>query len=1034
MTHAIRCVDDARRGIIEHKEKEGAHTRLAVIVSAMVLIAVIAVMPTVASDWQQFQRDVVNSGITPDHAVVNPRLPPVEANGSLPDGLSWYYTTHSCSGFAGIDVTPIVANVDGEDVVFVHVCNGSAWAFYARNGTLKWKNTTEQGPAFGFQLATPAYSPQTNRFFVPTANGSLFIFNASTGHREVNPAGIKVCPGYQLNTPVVYYRADGETQGRIFFGDWNGPKKYYCYWENGTECWNRTSTSGGGYYWAGAAVIGDYLVYGDDAGYLTSVYLCNGTTVDELNVSSVFGVDAKEIRSSVTWNETYGRIYFTSKGGYCYALGFDKSTGEFNTADKWKHHIGYSTSTPAVYNGRVYVGQGGFGNNGKLYCLDESDGSEIWNVTPNGGVQSSPAISTTKGTLYFTTNCEHGRVYCLYFNSTEAWHFETFESGTSRGYILQGVAISDDRVFFGNDGGVLYSITEKPGAPSKPDLTVTAIENATIYNGTYNTILATVKNVGNGSAGAFDVSLKEGSTVVDQVRVTEGLNTGSEIEVKLVWTPTSTNTHTLTVTADSNDEIDEWNEGNNTMQKALTPIGIPPTDLVVSEVNDGALFNGTDNVVFAVIENRGADATGFNVSLAVDGATVGNVFVPMLRFRDSQLVTFEWTPGSIGAVTLNVSIENGGFKTQTVNVVTPSTVTISNDESIQSEVNNASNNTIILVEPGVYEEQVTIPASKSGIRLIANGDNVVIASNTGDIVTIEGANSYVRGFEIISGWNGSTYPNFPGAGINISSDWNVVGNNYIYNTSGGIKLYGSHNLVRCNEIGNSSAGRACLNLMAIAGDCNIVRKNRFDGDTGYGFILGGVFTSAGIHDASASNNTIRDNNFTVTGVGSWSAGKVKFGDDPNMVFNNIINDTSDKVELGRLNWYFVDKVAVENPKCGNIVHGPYYGGNYWLNYSGSDSDNDLLGDTLLPHLGYDTHPLIKARCGDVDCMYGITSSDATKVRWYVSHPNYQLINPWAADVNCKDGITSIDATKIRWRVSHPNYQLACCECDCPGKS
>ena len=177
-------------------------------------------------------------------------------------------------------------------------------------------------------------------------------------------------------------------------------------------------------------------------------YWCNGTTADEINVSAVYGVTANEIRSSITWNNTgdptddYGHIYFTSKGGYCYALGFDRSTGKFNTADKWKRNIGYSTSTPVVYDGKVYVGQGGFGNNGELYCLNELNGSVVWTYTPNGGVQSSPVISTNSSTLYFTTNCDHGRVYCLYLNGTYKWHFETFENGTSGGYILQGVALS----------------------------------------------------------------------------------------------------------------------------------------------------------------------------------------------------------------------------------------------------------------------------------------------------------------------------------------------------------------------------------------------------------------------------------------------------------------------------------------------------------------------------------------------------------------------------------------------------------------
>jgi len=989
---------------------------IVLVISASVAIAIAS-----ASDWQQFQKDETNVGITDDSGPMNPDL------NFLPN-QSWNNNTQT-GGWYGIDTVPIVVG----DYVYV-VATSKLFKFNKNTGKKAWNIPPTIDSTPNFQLSTPAYGNGT--IFVANTHGELYAINATTGNESWTP--VSVCNG-QLNTPVTYYN------GRVFFGDWNGPKKYYCYWENGTQCWNRSSTSGGGYYWAGAAVIGDYLVYGDDNSNLTSVYWSNGTTVDEIDVSSLYGIDAKEIRSSITWNETYGRIYFTSKGGYCYALGFDESTGTFNTSNKWCTNIGYSTSTPAVYNGRVYVGNNNGFSSGKLYCLNENNGNEIWNVSI-GPVQASPALSIQGSDVYIyvTTNCANGRLYCIKDNGgtyEQKWSYITHEAGGSGGYILQGVAISNGSLYFGNDGGYLYIINE---TLTKPDLTVTAINNSTIYNGTYNIITATVENVGNGSAGAFNVTLSDGSGVVDDVSV-EGLDAGEQTQVKLLWTPTTTNSYTLTVTADSGGDIPEWNESNNSTQKTLTPIEIPETDLVVSEVCGGNLTNGTANEVFAVIRNDGADASGFNVSLEVNGVEVDKVFVPMLHFRESQLVALHWTPTSVGSVQLNVTVDSDGqiaesdelnnMTSQNVNVVSRVTVTVNpgGSGSIQNAITSAANDTIILVNDGTYNERITIPASKSGIKLIANGSDVVICSNTaGDIVTVEGNYCKVKGFKINSSWGGSIYPNFPGAGINVSSDWNVIADNYIYNTSGGIKLYGSKNLVRCNVVGNSSAGQACLNLMAISGDCNAIVKNRFDGDTGYGFRLGGVFDSTGIRNARASNNTIRDNNFTVTGVGGWSPGKTIFGGDPNLVFNNIINDTSNKVQLGRLNWYFVDKVAVEDPKCGNVVHGPFYGGNFWLNYMGTDSNNDLLGDTGVPHMGYDYHPLIKALCGDVDCKNGVTSADATKIRWRVSHPSYQLTNLWAADVDCKNGITSADATKIRWRVSHPSYQLTCCKCDCPS--
>jgi len=586
---------------------------------------------------------------------------------------------------------------------------------------------------------------------------------------------------------------------------------------------------------------------------------------------------------------------------------------------------------------------------------------------------------------------------------------------------------------------VLYSIAESGAPPQKPDLTVTAINNETIYNGTYNIVIATVKNVGNGSAGTFNVTLNDGSGVVDEVVVT-GLGAGASTEVILVWVPTTSGGYTLNATVDANNDVAEWNENNNTKTKSVTASEIPPTDLVVSEVCDGNLINGTDNEVFAAVKNEGAYTSGFNVSLEADGVEVDKAFVPMLHFRESQLVTFHWTPTSEGSVQLNVTVDSDGqiaesdesnnAASQCVDVVTRNVRTVSGG-SIQGAINNAEPYDIILVNDGIYNEQITIPASKPGIKLIANGSDVVICSDTaGDIVTVEGNYCKVEGFKINSTWDGSIYLKFSGAGINVTSEWNVIANNYIYNSAGGIKLYGSKNLIRCNTVGDSAEGRACLNLMAISGDCNAIVKNKFDGDTGYGWILGGTFTPAGIRRTSASNNLVRGNNFTITGVGTWDCGKLIFGGCRNLVFNNIIDDTSNKVQLEKLNWYFVDKVAVENPKCGNVVHGPFYGGNFWLNYTGTDSNNDLLGDTGVPHMGYDYHPLIKALCGDVDCNGDVDMGDYGKLNDYVSGTG-TVASIWASDVDCSGDVDMGDYGKLNDYVSAVIPSLNCCK-GCEG--
>jgi outer membrane protein assembly factor BamB len=128
------------------------------------------------------------------------------------------------------------------------------------------------------------------------------------------------------------------------------------------------------------------------------------------------------------------------------------------SSDAHKAYIGKSTCTPTVYNGRVYVGTGTFTGSGDLYCLNEDDLSQIWNYTPNGGIQGSPVISTAYDDgdgeiyLYFTTNVYDARVYCLkdYTGNTEPelqWYHEAPPEKTE--YVLHGVTIKDGRIFYG---------------------------------------------------------------------------------------------------------------------------------------------------------------------------------------------------------------------------------------------------------------------------------------------------------------------------------------------------------------------------------------------------------------------------------------------------------------------------------------------------------------------------------------------------------------------------------------------------------
>jgi outer membrane protein assembly factor BamB len=431
----------------------------AVIVMA-IIVAVVSITPIAsASDWQQFQKNNINIGYTTDAApVYNPQL-------------AWWNQT----GTGKVDVTPIVGDGD----MYVLDQQGVLWSFDAITGAVNWHTSCAAGTGGGFEISTPAYHDGIIYVAVSGGNlqqgaGRINAVNASNGViREYRDYGLDT---YQINTPVRY------ADGKVYFGNWKGSAHqtddygtYYCVNAANVSdlIWSRTAPYKTGYYWAGAAIVGNYIIYGDDTANVTCLYKDNGTFVDYVNVSEApFNINnpVEEIRSSITWNESTGRIYFTGKkpsaGGHAYAVGFDPNTGHFNTTDYWVTDIGYSTSTPVVYNGRVYVCIGGVyqGESYALRCLSESDGSILYNYSAGSDVsQSSPAVSVVDGHvyIYFTTNVHNGSAYCIEDTDNDfvlRWKWNPPYPDDQ--HILQGMAIADGMVYFGTDYGRVYALKE----------------------------------------------------------------------------------------------------------------------------------------------------------------------------------------------------------------------------------------------------------------------------------------------------------------------------------------------------------------------------------------------------------------------------------------------------------------------------------------------------------------------------------------------------------------------------------------------
>ncbi|HIH87517.1 MAG TPA: PQQ-binding-like beta-propeller repeat protein, partial [Methanosarcinales archaeon] len=419
-----------------------------------IIIAVVSITPIAsASDWEQFQKNNINSGYTADSAPV-----------SDPE-LAWSNHT-SGTGMGGIDITPIVA--DG--AVYVIDYQGILWSFDATTGIENWNTDLTEGSGT-FELSTPAYNDGIVYAALSSGSegegaGRVCAVYASNGTiRECEYYGLDT---FQLNTPITY------ADGKIYLGNSKYGTKdistYYCIDAGDVTdlIWSRTAPHVTGYYWAGAAIVGDYIIYGDDTAIVTCLYKDNGTFVDHINVSEVCGVTpVEEIRSSIVWDESTDRIYFTGKkpspvSGHAYAVSFNAATGDLGDTCDWVRDIGYSTSTPVVYNGRVYVCIGGMYGDSGVRCLNEADGTIRYSIN-KGASQASPAVSVADGHvyIYFTTNVNNGSAYCIEDTGSalvEMWEWNPPEPDNQ--FILQGMAIADGYVYFGTDYGRVYALKE----------------------------------------------------------------------------------------------------------------------------------------------------------------------------------------------------------------------------------------------------------------------------------------------------------------------------------------------------------------------------------------------------------------------------------------------------------------------------------------------------------------------------------------------------------------------------------------------
>ena len=153
-----------------------------------------------------------------------------------------------------------------------------------------------------------------------------------------------------------------------------------------------------------------------------------------------------------TWSARYTRYEWPAFHHDSVRTGYTESPAPSTNQTKWNYTTdGFLTSSPAVADGKVYVGS----YYGTVYCLDASTGTRIWSYLTKNRVCSSPAVAN--GRVYVGSSDK--TVYCLdALTGTSIWNYTTGQT------VESSPAVADGKVYVGSDDDKVYCLDASTGA------------------------------------------------------------------------------------------------------------------------------------------------------------------------------------------------------------------------------------------------------------------------------------------------------------------------------------------------------------------------------------------------------------------------------------------------------------------------------------------------------------------------------------------------------------------------------------------
>lgn len=313
-----------------------------------------------------------------------------------------------------------------------------------------------------------------NKLFLPLSGGVMQCVDSET----MSSLWTSEAFGNQSLTSVYYQN------GLVYAGTTNAKGTegtYYCLSEaDGHTVWTyHNGETPCGFYWSGAVSVetpsSECLLFGGDNGILVSHSLTDDTTYDTFRLSEITGSEGK-IRAGITYDADTNAYYTTSNNGYLYKIiinenrQFESVTPVFlgDTAPSTVN----CTSTPTIYNGRIYVCCY-YGTSGRISVVDAVSMKTIYYATNENihDIKSSPLVSTgyatkendNKVVVYFTQNASPGGIYYIedHASATSAQIKTLYEPKNDPQFCLSSIAAdTDGTLYYSNDSGTFFAVHE----------------------------------------------------------------------------------------------------------------------------------------------------------------------------------------------------------------------------------------------------------------------------------------------------------------------------------------------------------------------------------------------------------------------------------------------------------------------------------------------------------------------------------------------------------------------------------------------